>query len=118
MRIRRAALVAAVLTGVVVAPAQAAPTGHIRLDQIGFGTTEAKHAYVLGGAANAKFTVVDSRGRTVLTGRTGASTGAWSTKFTAVHPIDFSRVKTPGTYRIKVGSTTSTTFKIDSLNRL
>ncbi len=118
MRIRRAALVAAVLTGVVVAPAQAAPTGHIRLDQIGFGTTEAKHAYVLGGAANAKFTVVDSRGRTVLTGKTGASTGAWSTRFTAVHPIDFSGVKTPGTYRIKVGSTTSATFKIDSLNRL
>lgn len=118
MRIRRAALVAAVLTGVVVAPAQAAPAGHIRLDQIGFGTTEAKHAYVLGGAANTKFTVVDSRGRTVLTGRTGASTGSWSEKFPSVHPIDFSRVQTPGTYRIKVGSTTSPTFKIDSLNKL
>jgi hypothetical protein len=118
MRIRRAALVAAVLTGVVVAPAQAAPAGHIRLDQIGFGTAEAKHAYVLGGAANTKFTVVDSSGRTVLTGRTGASTGSWSDKFPAVHPIDFSAVKTAGTYRIKVGSATSTPFKIDSLARL
>ena len=118
MRIRRAVLVAAVLSGVVVAPAQAAPAGHIRLDQIGFGTAEAKHAYVLGGAADTKFTVVDSRGRTVLTGRTGASTGSWSDRFPAVHPIDFSKVKTPGTYRIKVGSATSTAFKIDSLNRL
>ncbi|GGU80252.1 glycoside hydrolase family 9 protein [Lentzea flava] len=118
MRIRRAALVAAVLTGVVVAPAQAAPAKYIRLDQVGFGITEAKHAYVLGGAANTKFTVVDSRGRTVLTGKTGASTGSWSDKFPAVHPIDFSALKAAGTYRIKVGSATSAPFKIDTLNRL
>jgi hypothetical protein len=118
MRIRRAALVAAVLSGVVVAPAQAAPAGHIRLDQIGFGTAEAKQAYVLGGAANTKFTVVDNRGRTVLTGRTGASTGSWSTKFPAVHPIDFSALKTAGTYRIKVGSATSVAFRVDALNKL
>lgn len=118
MRIRLAALVAAVLTGVVVAPAQAAPTGQIRLDQVGFGTSEQKHAYVLGGAANTRFSVVDSRGRTVLTGRTGASTGSWSEKFPAVHPIDFSKVRAPGTYRIKVGTTTSPTFKVDSLKKL
>ncbi|WP_086660680.1 glycoside hydrolase family 9 protein [Lentzea kentuckyensis] len=118
MRIRRAVLVAAVLSGVVVTPAQAAPAGHIRLDQIGFGTTETKHAYVLGGAANTTFTVVDSRGRTVLTGRTGASTGSWSEKFPSVHPIDFSKVRTAGTYRIKVGSATSTAFRIDSLKKL
>ncbi|MEU7477614.1 glycoside hydrolase family 9 protein [Lentzea sp. NPDC042327] len=118
MRIRRAALVAAVLTGVVVAPAEAAPASHIRLDQVGFGTAEAKHAYVLGGAANARFSVVDSRGRTVLTGRTGASTGAWSAKFPAVHPIDLSGVRKAGTYRVKVGSATSAAFRVDSLNRL
>jgi hypothetical protein len=107
-----------VLSGVVVAPAQAAPAGHIRLDQIGFGTAETKNAYVLGGAANTKFTVVDSRGKTVLTGKTGASTGAWSDRFPSVHPIDFSALKTAGTYRIKVGSTTSTPFQIGSLNKL
>ncbi|KOV79835.1 glycoside hydrolase family 9 protein [Nocardia sp. NRRL S-836] len=118
MRIRRAALVAAVLTGVVVAPAEAAPATYIRVDQVGFGTGEAKHAYVLGGAANAKFSVVDGRGRTVLTGRTGASTGSWSEKFPSVHPIDLSGVRTPGTYRIKVGSATSTAFRVDSLHRL
>ncbi|MGZ3142835.1 glycoside hydrolase family 9 protein [Lentzea chajnantorensis] len=118
MRIRRAALVAAVLTGVVVAPAEAAPASHIRLDQVGFGTAEAKHAYVLGGAANARFSVVDSRGRTVLTGRTGASTGAWSAKFPAVHPIDLSGVRKAGTYRVKIGSATSAAFRVDSLNRL
>ncbi|HEX7307036.1 glycoside hydrolase family 9 protein [Lentzea sp.] len=118
MRIRRAALVAAVLTGVVAAPAQAAPAAHVRLDQIGFGTSEAKHAYVLGGAANTRFSVVDSRGRTVLTGRTGASTGSWSEKFPAVHPIDFSALKTAGTYRIRVGSAVSPTFEIDSLRAL
>ncbi|SER52386.1 N-terminal ig-like domain of cellulase [Lentzea xinjiangensis] len=118
MRIRRAALVAAVLTGVVAAPAQAAPASHIRLDQVGFGTAEAKHAYVLGGAANTRFAVVDNRGRTVLTGRTGASTGSWSDRFTSVHPIDFSALKTTGTYRIKVGAATSPAFRIDSLARL
>ena len=118
MRIRLAALVAAVLTGVVVAPAQAAPTGHIRLDQIGYGVAESKQAYLLGGAANTTFTVVDSKGKTVLTGKTGASTGSWSAKFTAVHPIDFSKVKVPGTYRIKVGATTSSAFKVDTQNKL
>ncbi|HUQ60410.1 glycoside hydrolase family 9 protein [Lentzea sp.] len=118
MRIRRAALVAAVLTGVVAAPAQAAPAGQVRLDQIGFGPSEAKHAYVLGGAANTRFAVVDSRGRTVLTGRTGASTGSWSEKFPAVHPIDFSSLKAAGTYRIKVGSAVSPTFRVDSLKKL
>ncbi len=118
MRIRLAALVAAVLTGVVVAPAQAAPTGHIRLDQIGYGVAESKQAYLLGGAANSTFTVVDSKGKTVLTGKTGASTGSWSAKFTAVHPIDFSKVKVPGTYRIKVGATTSSAFKVDTQNKL
>ena len=97
MRIRLAAVVAAVLAGVVVAPAHAAPTGQIRLDQVGFGTSEQKHAYVLGGAANTRFSVVDSRGRTVLTGKTGASTGSWSDTFPAVHPIDFSKVRAPGT---------------------
>lgn len=122
MRIRRAALVAAVLTGVltgvVVAPAQAAPAAHVRLDQVGFGTTEAKHAYVLGGTANARFTVVDSRGRTVLTGRTGASTGSWSEKFPAVHPIDLSALRQSGTYRVKVGSAVSPPFRVDSLKKL
>ncbi|WP_329789443.1 glycoside hydrolase family 9 protein [Lentzea sp. DG1S-22] len=120
MRIRRAALVAAVLTSVVVAPAQAqpSPAGHIRLDQVGFGTSEQKHAYVLGGAANTKFSVVDSRGRTVLTGRTGASTGSWSDRYPAVHPIDFSQLKKSGTYRIKVGGATSTAFRVDSLKKL
>ncbi|GLZ35431.1 hydrolase [Lentzea sp. NBRC 105346] len=119
MRFRRTAF-AVVLAAMVVtsAPAGAAPAGHIRLDQVGYGIGESKQAYLLGGQAGAKFSVVDSAGRTVLSGKVGASLGGWSEKFSAVYPIDFSKVSVPGTYRVKVGATTSPAFKIDTQNRL
>ncbi|GAA3435660.1 cellulase N-terminal Ig-like domain-containing protein [Kutzneria kofuensis] len=68
--------------------------------------------------AGASFSVVDSAGKSVLSGKVGASTGKWSTAYTAVYPIDISALKTAGTYQIKVGSTVSPSFKVDSANAL
>ncbi len=119
MRLTHALVTAVAVTGLVAVPAQAAPVGQIRLDQIGYGSTESKQAYLLApAAADAAFAVLDSSGRSVLTGRVGASRGGWNAGHTAVQPIDFSGVTRTGTYRIKVAGTTSPTFRIDEPEKL
>ena len=107
----------------VGAPAQAAASGHVRLDQVGYGTGESKQAYLVvdKATADAEFAVLDAGGRTVLSGKVGASLGGWSDGFSAVHPIDFSAVTRSGTYRIKVSgaaTATSPNFKVDTRARL
>lgn len=117
---RIALLTAAVLTaaGVLVAGPSASGAeplvAAVRVNQVGYGVDEAKHAYLMAGAAtgNARFTVVDSRGATVYTGKTGPSRGGWNDRYTAVHALDFSRLHRPGSYRIKVAGATSPTFRI------
>src|SRR5689334_23006877 len=71
----------------------------IRVDQVGYATGEAKRAYLLSPApaAGTGFTVRDDRGRTVLAGKVGASTGGWNDAYTAVHPIDFGALRAAGT---------------------
>jgi len=119
MRFALALASAVVVTGLVAVPAQAAAAGQIRVDQIGYGSTESKQAYLLAPtAADAAFTVVDSSGRSVLTGKVGASRGGWNAGYAAVQPIDFSKVTKKGTYRIKVGAATSPSFKIDGVDDL
>jgi endoglucanase len=92
----------------------------VRVDQVGYGVTEAKQAYLMAGvpSANATFSVVDAGGKTVLSGKVGASRGRWNNQFGAVHPIDFSRLKRPGTYRIKAATATSPVFRIGSSSAL
>jgi endoglucanase len=109
------------LTGGVLTatPAQAAPSGQIRVDQVGYAIGEAKLAYLMAPAAatGSRFAVIDNRGRTVLAGRVGAPAGEWNATHSAVHDIDFSRVARPGTYRITVSgavSASSPSFRIGS----
>ncbi|MFD1050604.1 glycoside hydrolase family 9 protein, partial [Kibdelosporangium lantanae] len=64
------------------------------------------------------FTVTDASGRSVLTGKVGASTGKWSTTYPAVYPIDISALRTTGTYQVKVGGTVSPSFRVDTANAL
>ncbi|MGA6163956.1 glycoside hydrolase family 9 protein [Amycolatopsis magusensis] len=107
------ALLAALL--LPIAPATAEPaTGELRVDQVGYGPAETKVAYLLGRAPaeGARFTVVDARGRTVHTGRAPAPAGSWNAAHPAVHPLDFSAVRQPGTYRVKLGSAVSPEFRI------
>ncbi|GAA4683067.1 glycoside hydrolase family 9 protein [Phytohabitans rumicis] len=107
----------------VAAPAPAsahASPGLVRVDQVGYATGESKTAYLLAPrpAPGARFSVVDERGRDVHTGRVGANAGAWSTAYTAVHPIDLSAVRTPGTYRVRVAGAESPKFRVDSPDKL
>ncbi|MBW4716567.1 glycoside hydrolase family 9 protein [Saccharothrix obliqua] len=98
----------------VAAPAQAAPTGaQLRLDQVGYGTAEAKRAYLMSPAAvSGQFSVIDERGRTAWSGRVGGSLGAWSAKYRAVQPIDFTGLERAGTYRVRAAGTTSPPFRV------
>ncbi|MEV0680334.1 glycoside hydrolase family 9 protein [Actinosynnema sp. NPDC050436] len=119
MRLPRRVLALALIgSAVVVTPAQAAPAAQasapqVRVDQVGYGTAEAKQAYLMvPKAVSGKFTVVDAGGKTVLSGTVGRTLGKWSSKFGAVQPIDFSGLTKAGTYRVKAGGATSPSFKV------
>ncbi len=89
--------------------------GVVRVDQVGYGLDEAKQAYLMAPAATpgARFSVVDPRGRTVFTGKVGTSRGGWNAAYGAIQPLDFTKLRRPGTYRINVaGSTRSPAFRI------
>ena len=76
----------------------------IRVDQLGYLPTEAKHAYVLapGPVPGASFAVTDRSGRVRLTGTVGASRGRWNAHYGAVHLVDLTRLRRPGRYRIRL----------------
>lgn len=117
-------LTALIMGMAVVAPmAQAAPSGEIRVDQVGYAIGEAKHAYLMAHAAatGSRFAVLDSHGSTVLTGRIGVSTGAWNDRFRAVHDIDITDLNRQGTFRITVSGAvwaSSPPFRIASAETL
>jgi endoglucanase len=110
----------ALVTAFVVAvlPADAAVSGVVRVDQVGYLTGETKQAYLMASAkvSGARFTVTDQAGATVLSGSVGAtSRGSWNTAYPAVYPISFGALTRPGTYRIRVSgaaSAKSPRFKI------
>ena len=98
-------------------PAATSPTAArtlVRVDQVGYATGEAKRAYLLAARPlpGTAFTVRDSSGRTVLTGKVGANAGSWNASYTAVHPIDFTAVGVPGTYTVEAGGAVSPKFRI------
>jgi endoglucanase len=101
------------------APSRAAASA-IRVDQVGYAQSEAKRAYLLSAkpAPGATFTVRDSHGHAALTGKVGPNAGAWNDTYTAVHPIDFGRLRTAGTYTIKVGDAVSPPFRIAPADKL
>ncbi|MBE1561439.1 glycoside hydrolase family 9 protein [Nonomuraea africana] len=88
------------------------PSGHIRVDQVGFAPGEAKHAYLMTGGRPADFTVVDHRGRQVLKGTAGRDLGAWNAAYGHVYDLDLTGLKRPGSYRVKAAGLTSAEFTI------
>jgi glycosyl hydrolase family 9/cellulase-like Ig domain-containing protein len=89
----------------------------VRVDQGGYAPGETKTAYLMTGAAKSgeRFAVLDSRNRTVLSGKVGkTSRGAWNDTYQAVYPIDLSPLEKTGTYRIKVSGAESPVFTIRS----
>ncbi|WP_199239471.1 glycoside hydrolase family 9 protein [Streptomyces sp. ICBB 8177] len=137
-RARRTALAAGAATGgLLVAglavPAQAARAPHatahattafVRVDQVGFLPTETKQAYVMaaGKLSGERYRVLDAAGRTVLSGSVGTSSrGSWNAAYPDVYPVDFSALRTPGTYRVQLtggAPATSPTFRVEAAGGL
>jgi hypothetical protein len=105
-----AVLVVAAVLGVATFPADAAVSGVVRVDQVGFLAGEAKQAYLMTTArvACARFEVVDSSGTSALSGAVGAtSRGSWNKAYPAVYPIQLAGLTKPGTYQIRVSGAAS-----------
>jgi hypothetical protein len=119
---RRAVLPFAVAASLLLAMTTASATevaapsagGVVRVNQLGYAAGAAKVAYLMSGTASAgaKFSVLDQRGRRVLTGRVGADAGEWNAAYPHVHRIDFSAVRWPGKYRVEVEGSTSPVFEV------
>jgi endoglucanase len=82
----------------------AASWAAIRVDQLGYIPNETKIAYLLATepVPGLGFRVVDAAGKVVLRGTAGRSRGAWSDSYQAVHPLDITQLREPGTYRIRI----------------
>jgi endoglucanase len=118
-----------VVTGVMVVNSpvavNAAVTGFVRVDQVGFLPSETKQAYLMtsGSVSGATFSVVNSSGTAVVTGSVGAtSRGSWNSSYPDLYPLDFSSLSTDGTYHIQVSgggvSASSPGFAIESASAL
>jgi endoglucanase len=113
------ALLAALSLAGGAGTAQAATTGLVRVNQLGYTDSGAKEAFLLAKSAvsGATWKLVDGGGATAASGTTGASLGSWNSAYPAVYLIDFTSVKTDGSYHLVVGGTatgTSGTFTIGS----
>jgi hypothetical protein len=118
-------LLAASLAGTGTAAVAAPPAihGRVRVDQVGYASGETKRAVLMADApaAGHRFLVVNEQGRTVLTGRVGPTAGRWNRRYGAVHPIDVSTLRRPGSYRIRVDGVvggTSPAFRVGSRRAL
>jgi endoglucanase len=104
--------------------AEAATTGQLRVDQVGYATGDTKTAYLMSSAAvsGETYKVVNSAGTAVASGTVSTtSRGSWNSAYPDVYPIDFSSVTTAGTYHVAVSGTqsaTSDTFQIESASGL
>ncbi|QMU70914.1 glycoside hydrolase family 9 protein [Streptacidiphilus sp. P02-A3a] len=125
----RTLLALAVGTGLVtavvpLASAAAATTGQLRVDQVGYGTSDTKIAYLMTTAAvsGETYKLVNSAGTAVASGSvTTSSRGSWNSAYPDVYPIDFSTVTTAGTYHVVTSGTvaaTSDTFQIEAPSTL
>jgi len=110
--IRRSALLAACLTA--LAATGSASAAAIKFNQLGFLPASQKLAVVTDADAHAEtFAVVDAAsGKTVLEGRLGAPE-KWDASGETVRLADFSKLNTPGNYRLRVaGQPDSAPFPI------
>ncbi len=105
-------LSALILLLVVPAVANASEV-YIRVNQLGFGTADFKSAMVFGQQSLPdEFKIINAdTGSVVLRGRINPSTGSWG-QFDRHGEIDFSSLKSEGTYIIEAGAARSPKFQI------
>jgi endoglucanase len=101
-----------------------APSAEVRVDSVGYLPGDVKRGYLMTDRAlsGASFAVVNSVGVTVLSGGvSSASRGRWSAAYPDVYPLDFTRLRKPGSYHVTVTgpvSATSQSFKVEGSNPL
>src|SRR3984957_18321051 len=97
-------------------PATAKPAAkpQIRLNQVGYQPGAPKSAYVMLPArvASVPFTVIDANGKVVYRGVSRDDVGSWNAGYKAVYLLSFTGLRQCGTYRVRVGATTSPAFKV------
>ena len=98
-----------------IAPETAIISPELRVDRAGYTFNAPKVAYLMVGArvARVNFTVAGARG-VVFRGTSTDDVGAWNSRYHAVYELNFSSVRRTGTFRVRVGSTTSPAFRIAS----
>ena len=62
--------------------------------------------------ASVPFTVIDAHGKVVYRGVSRDDVGSWNAGYQAVYLLSFSGLRRCGTYRVRVGATTSPAFTI------
>lgn len=94
------AVIASNFSTLHAAPADA----QIRVNQIGFVADASKGARLMATAAekDATFKVISTDGTVALAAPVGKNIGAWNSAYGNIYELDFSAVKTPGVYSIKV----------------
>ena len=96
--------------------ATGAATPELRVDQVGYSNGTAKVAYYMAPrelTGGVPFTVTGPRG-VVFRGTSTDDVGSWNSRYGAVYALNFSALQRTGTYSIKVGQTTSPSFRIAS----
>lgn len=88
----------------------------IRVNQVGYAMSAPKLAYVLStrSAERLAFAVVTASGQVIRRGRTRGSCGRWNANWRGCTLIDFSALRTPGRYRVRVGNSVSVPFTVAS----
>ena len=100
-----------------------ATRGVVRVDQVGYLAGETKVAYLLAAAPadGAPFTVVDGAGTVVLQGTAGPNRGPWNDAWPAVHALDLTALREPGSYRVTLEGAveaTSPGFRVGTSEQL
>jgi endoglucanase len=99
---------------------QPAPAAQVRVDQVGYLPTDAKHAYLMANhrVKHATWDVVDGANHVVAHGTVGTTNrGPWNTNYPDVYDITFSGLGALGTYHLAVhgdASGQSPSFSIES----
>ena len=114
IRVRVSNQIAALIVLLAAAPAGA----DVRVDQLGYGTTEHKLAYAIGAERAKRFTVVDTQGHVVLRGRAGHNRGRWNRRYRYVQPLSLSALRRSGHYRVRAGGARSPVFRVAPASRL